>query len=392
MSDSLDRKPRFCRHCGAHLPPGEPRFCIECGGDVYVSGAANPPAAPAPPAPATPPASARKPAPRSRVAPTVQLPNAGVAQSVIGGTVQLPTSGAVPPGLWVLDEPPGADDVVALYAPLRAVSGGWSGLIGKGWQLEGSEDRPDGRAIFRFTAEVEWFPAPGCGRGQRLRLRIGAESRGREGRARRGFRYQAHHDPPMTVLSAAWLSSGDSAAIASLPLPQFQIMAPPRVARISDFDEQVETMLPAEAERWVKDGQTPELYRCGPTGLFQEQTPVGRGISMRPVNSLQAKLRSWMANTLGSTKLLDPSELSGLYRVRIVRPFVCELKEWSRKLKAIRAEALSLGMALEAEPAAEWWLDRNGYDGVIFNGARARYDSDRVAIVFRRSQIVRVSE
>ena len=26
------RQPRFCRHCGAALPPTQPRFCIECGG------------------------------------------------------------------------------------------------------------------------------------------------------------------------------------------------------------------------------------------------------------------------------------------------------------------------------------------------------------------------
>jgi hypothetical protein len=381
--------PKFCRHCGAHLPPGQPRFCIECGGDVAPRGAAQPPATEAtiqlPPPPARPPR-----APTGRAAPTVRLGNAGVEQSVIGGTVRLPTSGAVPPGLWVLDEPPGPDTVLALYTPLRAVVGGWSGLVGKGWRSDGSQEQPDGRTIFRFSAAVEWFPAPGCGANIRLRARIGAESRGKEGRERRGFRYLAHHDPPMSLLDATWYGA-DGIPHPDMPIPQIQIMAPPRVPRVSDYDDKVETMVAAEAEVWSRGSQVPGSYRLAPGSniiggtLAQAQTPAGRGIVFTPVGLIERQLRGIIPPGVIDFGMGDR------FRLRLERPYACELAAWNNQLRKIRAEAHDLGMPMEPEPAAEWWLDRNGYDGVIFTKAHARYSAERAVIAFRRSQIVRVT-
>lgn len=368
--------PKFCRHCGSPLPPSHPRFCIECGGDVAPHGA--PPPEPAPPPPARTARESRSPAP------TVRLGNAGVEQSVIGGTVRLPTSGAIPPGLWVLDEPPGPDVVLALYAPLRAVVGGWSGLIGKGWRADGSQNRPDGRSIFRFSAAVEWFPALGCGGGLRLRARLGAESRGKEGRERRGFRYQAHHDAPMTLLESAWVGP-DGRLRPEIPTPQIQIMAPPRVPRVSDYDEQVPNMAEGEAERWARGSQAPGLYHVGGQILLaQEQTPAGRGITLTPVGMIESQLRSIIPRGIINFSAGER------YRVRLQHPYVCDLAAWIRQLTQIRAEARDLGMAMESEPAAEWWLDRNGYDGVIFTKAQSRYQTDRAVIVFRRAQLVHV--
>ncbi|WP_129632619.1 zinc ribbon domain-containing protein [Candidatus Oscillochloris fontis] len=384
--DHAIRWPRFCRHCGQPLPPGRPRFCIECGGDVTPHDLPLPAATM--PAPAIAPPST--PASR-RSAPTVRLGNAGVEQSVIGGTVRLPTSGAVPPGLWVLDEPPGADVVLAIYAPLRAVVGGWSGLVGKGWTLDGSEDRPDGRAIFRFSAEIEWFPARGCGAGLRLRVRIGAESRGKEGRERRGFRYMAHHDSPMTLLAAQWYAP-DGLPMPMQPVPQIQIMAPPRVPRISDYDEQVVTMVASEAQIWASKSQVAGLYRLasasiqsGMSNPMQAQTPGGRGIILLPVGRLENQLRGIIPQSIIG---FGPGDR---FRVRMERPYSCDLAAWNRQLKKIRVEAQDLGMPMESEPVAEWWLDRNGYDGLILTKAQSRYAAERAVIAFRRSQIVRIT-
>lgn len=381
--------PKFCRHCGTQLPHGQPRYCIECGGNVapYDAPALPPSPQPTPVIRSTGlPAHTRS--PKGRVAPTVRLGNAGVEQSVIGGTVQLPTSGAIPPGLWVLDESPGPDSVLAIYAPLRAVVGGWSGLIGKGWHADGTSDQPDGRAIFHFSANVEWFPAAGCGGGLRLRARIGAESRGKEGRERRGFRYLAHHDAPMNVHSAIW-HQADGTPRPDLPIPQLQVMAPPRIPRISDYDDQIANMSAAEAELWAKGSHTSGIYRISgvnPTVTpAQAQTPAGRGITLTPVGRFEKQLRGIIPQGLIDFGAGDR------FRVRIGNPYTCELVTWSQQLKQIRTEAHNLGIPMEAEPAAEWWLDRNGYDGVIFTKAKARYNADHAVIAFRRSQLVRVT-
>lgn len=355
--------PRFCPHCGAALPSGGARFCIACGRPMRgLAAAAEPDAA---------------------TGPTVRLPNAGVAQQVIGGTVKLPASGAVPPGLWVLDTPPGPEDVVAIYPPLRPVRAGWSGLVGRGWRAGGSQ--ADGAQMtFHFVAPVEWFPAEGCGAGLRLLVEVAASSRAWEGKERRGFRFGLRRDGPMRVVSAAWRDAG-GAHVADRPLPQIQIMAPPRVPRVADLADEPALLDAREAALWAAGSQAPGAYRLHRDQLMQEHTPAGRGITLVPLREGREGGRPWWG-------LLLPGAMPARYRARVERPLVCELGAWAGRLRAIRAEARGLGLDLEPALAAEWWLDRNGHDGVVFTAARARYGAERVVIVFRRAQLARIRD
>ena len=162
-------------------------------------------------------------------------------------------------------------------------------------------------------------------------------------------------------------------------------MAPPRVPRFSDYDEQVAQMAEAEAERWARGDQASGIYHAsGQIPLAQEQTPAGRGIALTPVGMIESQLRGIIPQGIVNFGAGER------YRVRLERPYICDLAAWGRQIKQIRAEARDLGMAMEAEPAAEWWLDRNGYDGVVFTKAQARYRAERVVIAFRRAQLVRV--
>lgn len=351
-------KARYCRHCGALLPAGTPQFCIECGKSLHSRAQTAPPAS-------VPQSSAGQ--------ATVRLANANVEQTVIGGTMRLPTSGAVPPGLWLLESPPGPEDVVAVYAPLRAVVGGWSGLEGKGWQKLGSGVDPHNHSWkqFRFVAKREWFPAPGHGQGLRLKVRIEAESQAELGRERRGFRYREHYDPPMRISEAHWLN--DTAP--DRPLPQIQIMAPPRVPRISDLDEQVQLMARIAAEEWDRRSELRDDFLL--LNPNQQHTPAGRGLVL-------ARLPRWLGlprlDTVGAAR----------YRVLIRRPFRCRWRDWSRERRRINDEARELGLDLGTHLAVEWWLDRQGYDSVLLDEARTRYEYDQVVIVFRRQQIVQI--
>jgi hypothetical protein len=351
--------PKFCGKCGAALPPGEPRFCIECG-HALRPGTAEAPA----------------PARGGPAGATVRLGNARVEQSVIGGTVQLPSSGAIPPGIWVRDEPPGAEDVVAIYPPLRAVKGGWSGLTGRGWRRV--DRAADGaRMRFRFVAGVEWFPAPGCGAGRRLSVEVEASSQSAEGKERRGFRYGLRRDGPMRVVAARWQDDAGG------PLPQIQIMAPPRVPRVSDLAEEVAAMPDREAALWAAGTLAPGLHRVRVQGWpTQEHTPAGRAITLIPLGEGERAPGWWQRLTGG---LATP-----LYRVRLERPLICSLDEWEHRLPRVRDEARQLGLDLDAAQAAEWWLDRYGHDGVIFSAAQHRFGTERVVVAFRRAQLVRV--
>jgi hypothetical protein len=76
----------------------------------------------------------------------------------------------------------------------------------------------------------------------------------------------------------------------------------------------------------------------------------------------------------------------------VEQPFVCVLAEWPGRLGRIREEARALGLDLEPALAAEWWLDRHGYDGVIFTGAQRRYRAEQVLIVFRRAQLAQIRD
>src|SRR5262245_48028681 len=351
-------QPRFCRHCGAALPPNAPRFCIECGGAL----ARGEPAADPTPKPAV------------SAAPTVRLPNARVEQSVIGGTIQLPTSGAIPPGLWFQEQPPGPDDVVAIYAPLRAIVGGRSGLSGMGWRPAEQPAVASGtRMTFRFETWREWFPATNCGQGLRLRVRVRARARGGEGRTGRGSRDRTYHDPPMEVATAWWIDPTGGKR-SDQPRPQIQIMAPPRVLRVSDYDESIGTLLEADAEAWAREGQIHGLYQL--LNDTQQRTPAGRGLPLAEVGARWFPLR-----------LL--SRVAPAYRLRVSHPLVCRWGEWRRMQSRIRDEARGLGLDLETDLVIEWWLDRQGHDCVIFEDARPLYGHQRTAIAFRRSQIAR---
>jgi hypothetical protein len=314
---------------------------------------------------------------------TVRLPNARVEQSVIGGTVRLPSSGAVPPGLWVQDVPPGPGDVVALYAPLRAVVGGWSGLRGRGWRALGGEARGT-RMYFRFAAELAWFPAPGCGGGLRLHVQVEARSHAEEGRERHGFRYSLQRNGPMEVLDAAWYDAAGQPA-PGWPLPHIQLMAPPRVLRVSDYDDIVANIAAHGGVAWAGDTRAAGMFRSYSANLLaQEHTPVGRGITLIPQDPAQPERRGWLL------RVLTPSTYR--YRVRVANPFRCSLAEWSKVyLPHIRSEAQALGLDLEPATAAEWWLDRYGHDAVIFSEAQARYNAAEALIVFRRAQIAQES-
>ncbi len=360
--------PKFCPRCGAALPPGGARFCIGCGSPVRGG---------------TPEDGPPDDGPAAATGPTVRLPNAGVAQQVIGGTVKLPASGAVPPGLWVLDAPPGPADVVAIYPPLRPVRGGWSGLVGRGWRADGSA--ADGQQMtFHFVAPLEWFPADGCGAGLRLAVEVAASSRAWEGRGRRGFRFGLRRDGPMRVVSAEWRDPA-GAPVAGRPLPQIQIMAPPRVPRVSDLADAPALLDAREAALWAQGSQAPGAYRLYRGQLMQEHTPVGRGITLVPLREGREGGRPWWGRLL-------PGALPPRYRARVERPLVCELGAWAGRLRAIRAEARGLGLDLEPALAAEWWLDRSGHDGVILTAAKARYGAERVLIVFRRGQLAQIRD
>ncbi|GIV89712.1 MAG: zinc ribbon domain-containing protein [Chloroflexus sp.] len=352
----------FCPRCGAPLPPGNPRFCIECGYPVAAQPEGTPPA----------------PSPSSVGQMTVRLPNARVVQSVIGGTVKLPSSGAVPPGMWVLDEPPSAQTVVAIYAPLRAIVGGWSGLSGQGWRRDERQALAGSRMLFTFLAERVWFPAPGCGGGLQLHVTIAAIAESEEGRERIGFRYCIGDDPPMEVRYAEWRTS-DGHPVPNQPLPAIQIMAPPRIPRVSDLNETIRRMSRSEADRWLVGSVTQGVYQLL-GGDIQQRTPAGRGLLL--VEVVEEEQCNWLQRLF----VVTPAR----YRVRIERPLTVDLTAWNRQVKQIRQEAAALGLDVATDAAIEWWIDRYGYDGVIFTGADQRYRCNQVIVAFRRGQVVRV--
>jgi hypothetical protein len=332
-----------CPFCNAEVPE-RARFCVECGREQ-------------PDAPTAPV--------------EVQLPNARVAQSVVGGTIKLASSGAIPPGIWTFDQPPGPRDVVAVYAPLRAVVGGWSGLIDAGWQLRAQLPPHAGSTMprFQFATTREWFPASGCGAGLRLTVAIIAEAEAEEGRTRRGFRYRAHYDPPMQVEDVRWQSRTE------VPLPEIQIMAPPRVVRISDIREEPGMLPESLAVGWAREGKLHEAFHL--LGEKQQRTPAGRGLLLGSVAS---------QNMID--RFLRRSERRSY--LRMLNPLRCSWEAWQQLQTQISAQAHDLGLALETDATVEWWLDQQGHDGVVLEGVAGRYQYPRIAIAFRRGQIVHV--
>lgn len=332
-----------CAHCGAQLPH-EAQFCIECG------------------------------QPQGNT--TVQLPNAHVAQSVIGGTIKLATSGAVPPGIWDKTQIPGSNDVIAIYAPLRAIVAGWSAVTQMGWQLieRGPRAHAEASSLYRFACERDWFPITGAADNLRLHIRLEALAEAEPGRTRQGFRYRIGHDAPMSVIDAWWHTASDKERI-DLPIPQIQIMAPPRVARISDFEEQIKHWPEAKALAWSREGQLHEFLHFERD--VQQRTPAGRGLSLGAIASW-GLLKRWFG----------PKKTRAL--VRSMRPYRISWQAWQKLQPEIRAEAAALGLDMESDAMIEWWLDRRGHDCAIFEGVAERYEYDRIVIPFRRSQIVLV--
>jgi hypothetical protein len=356
--------PRFCAQCGAALPPGNPHFCIECGHTLRAE--SRDPSAEA---------DAEERGADLSPSATVQLPNARSAQSVVGGTVKLPTSGAIPPGLWFSPEPPGAEDAVAVYAPLRAVRGGWSGLTSHGWRRtsRGPAGRGTAREVVRFEVAREWFPAEGAAEGLRLRVRIGASSFAEEGRVRLGFRYGIGRNPPMEVLDACWLDA-EGRERRDLPPPQIQLMAPPRVVRVSDLREEIQRMGARAAHEWALAGAVHEVYRLIDFG--QQRTPLGRGLRLVEVAA--------------SGGVLDRF-LQQRYRVQILRPLVCDAVRLEEVRGQAQEEAGGLGLDMESDAVIEWWLDRQGYDGALLEPGAHAHGARRMAIAFRRAQIAQIA-
>lgn len=355
----LQTSPRFCGQCGAALPSPAARFCVECGHPVRT------PAAEPPEPPQETPAA---------TGPTVRLANARGEQSVVGGTVRLPSSGATPPGLWFAPKLPAEADIIAIYAPMRAVVGGWSGAIGDGWRKTGQAWAGDATSRERvsFVIEREWFAAPGGANAMRLRVQIRATSLADEGRTRRGFRYRIGADPPMEVAATWWIDS-DRQPRLELPVPQIQIMAPPRVRRVSDYIESIGRMNDREAAIWSGAGVVTGLFRLPNTA--QQRTPVGRGLPLLEHGGmLQALTR----------------RTRRLYRVQIHRPLICRAGDWEQLHPRIQADARGLGLDMETDAVVEWWLDRQGYDGAIFERGAHNAGRQRMVVAFRRAQIVEV--
>lgn len=355
--------PRRCERCGAALTLPDATFCMVCGHPVAspdaVAAVAGPDAIS-----------------QAVTGPTVQLSNARVAQAVVGGTIKLPSSGAVPPGLWFHPEPPGPETVVAIYAPLRAVVGGWSGAVGDGWQKYDQEWADDGtsRAVVSFAVERIWFAAHGCAQDLRLHIRLRATSLAAEGRTRRGFRYRIGADPPMEV-AAAWWGDATGQPQPDFPTPQIQIMAPPRVRRVSDYPETIGQMSAREAELWAQRGVVHGLFRMPNT--FQQRTAVGRGLPLFAVKG-------------GAVRQRLAGVLHRVYRVQLHKPLICHKGDWEKLQPGIQQEARGLGLDIETDAVIEWWLDRQGYDSVLFEPQAHPFGRRQMVIAFRRSQIVLV--
>lgn len=353
--------PLSCPHCGAQLPANDPHFCVECGKPLG-EGTLTQRLGQAPVAPS------------SAGHPTVRLSNATVPQSVLGGTMRLATTGAVPPGMWFREQPPGPEDVVAVYVPLRAVVGGWSGQTRAGWRAVTGATAPDaGLTTFVFESSRVWFAAPGAGQGLHLHVQIRAQAEADQGRTRRGFRYRSHYDPPMWIVDAWWFDP-QSGARQTTPAPRIQLMAPPRIPRVSDFDEQIRRLPAEQAAALAKQGHLPDP--CVLLHPRQQRTPAGRGLLLG-VERVSLLRRLFAAP-------------APRYYVQLQAPLVCHWRAWQELRPRIQAEAQGYGLDMESDAVVEWWLDRQGHDGVVLQGwPRIRGYAD-VVIAFRRQQIIAV--
>lgn len=341
-------RPKFCGQCGAELPPSLPRFCIECGLPT-------------------------------RLGPPEAEPERSTA--FIGGTVKLPSVGALPPGLWWQEQPPGPSDTVQLYMPLRAVVDGWSGLVGRGWQRAGEPpSQVSGVRRFHFESDREWFAAEGFGGGLRLRVRVRAEADSSDGRQRQGFRYRIGHDQPMEVVSAGWRDAHGQPV--NQPLPQIQLMAPPRIMRASDYrDERIAELPLARAEAWAREGQVDQPLML--TNPAQAQTPAGRGLLLAPPEP-----PSLLGRIFGRADY-EARLREYRYRVRLLNPLRIAWPAWLELRPRIEQEAQGYGLDLGTEAMVEWWFERQGYDGAVFEPYPST--GHTAVVAFRRAQIAHIS-
>lgn len=369
MSSDSPRKPRFCGQCGTTLPQGEPRFCIECGHPVrQVIQSASQVAAPAPKAQVVPVA----------VGATVRLGNANVEQAVIGGTMRLATDQAIPPGLWFRANAPLPSDTIAIYAPLQAIVGAWSGQTSAGWQpvqLDQIILDDRGRRIFSFEIVRTWFPSANCGENLELKVKIGAYSTSKNHETRRGFHYRPGSDSPMSVVEAWWVNSSTGQRI-ERDLPIIQIMAPPRIPRVSDFQEGFANAktLGIKPEDWAKQGKLPERFELQNTA--QTRTEAGRGL----VLLASARYGSGFFSRALSSSLS--------YRVLAHNPLIVPPGQWYQFSQRMRNDAKALGLDFGTEFDAEWWLDKHGHDAVVFEPSGRNDQRARRVVVFRRSQVM----
>jgi hypothetical protein len=180
----------------------------------------------------------------------------------------------------------------------------------------------------------------------------------------------------MEVLKAYW--SRDGSAQRQLPVPQIQLMAPPRVARVSDLPERIAQMDAREADTFARGGSVTGLFRL--PNATQLRTPVGRGLVLHEIPPASR----FFANLMGRRERI--------YRVQIKQPLFVKRDQWPQLVERITTDAALLGLDLGSDATIEWWLEREGYDGALFEERAHEYGSGRVAIAFRRAQIVEVIE
>ncbi len=130
-------------------------------------------------------------------------------------------------------------------------------------------------------------------------------------------------------------------------------------------------MAAADAEAWARQGEVPGRFKL----LYesQQRTPAGRGLPLAEVSAPWLPLR-----------LLGQTAQPGAYRLQAFRPLVIKWNDWRKLQTRISAEARGLGLDLGTDLVVEWWLDRQGHDGVVFEDAKRKYGHPRVAIAFRR--------
>ena len=109
----------------------------------------------------------------------------------------------------------------------------------------------------------------------------------------------------------------------------------------------------------------------------QQRTPAGRGIPLFELTTADALLRL-------------AGRLDRVYRVQLRAPLVCQPGVWERLQPRIQSDARSLGLDMLSDAVVEWWLDRQGHDGVVFEQGAHPNGRGRMVVAFRRAQIAEI--